>query len=205
MIDDMKKELKKDPSDFEARLNLIEAYMNEGHWDEILHTINDVEAHTKPKSHKTLRHFLRPVLKVIRGSGEAQYLETVLRLLERYDEDDTVAMKWLKKGRKDIEKRYHGGVFPSSVSYRDWWNGPHTEAPASYKDWTPGTILSIKDGKAELLLMSREDNAFLSVDEIILEEESLVSLSKGHDPQEGDFFEMFTQNAGDGITFVYHK
>ena len=202
-IQDLREQLEDDPQDLSLRAELVAECVNEGYWDDIIPIINAVP---HKGSHRTLRHFLRPVLQTIRDQGQAQYLGPVLKLLDWYDEDDTVAMKWLKKGRKDIEKRFHGGVFPSDVPYRNWWSsGPHTQKDT--RSWTPGRIIELSDERATLFLMSRENNGFLSVSEITINREGLNTLTEGQTfaQNEGDLFEMFSSSDGDSTGFVFHS
>jgi hypothetical protein len=72
------------------------------------------------------------------------------RILEYTPDKEDETYKQLKDYYDALAEcdRVDIGIFPLSVSYRDWWKGPHLDFPPGFTDWYPIRMDCIDDKSA---------------------------------------------------------
>jgi hypothetical protein len=83
-------------------------------------------------------------------------------------------------------QRTNIGIFPLSVPYRNWWNGPHLPFPIEYNgnkldSWFPVRLECVEKDKAYLIVAKLEDNkivyAEVTIPDVAVEPDSMGEIA----------------------------
>lgn len=203
-IEVLSQEAKRDPSNaFKWRDLIIECLHQGRERDVVLACTRAFTALDRTPSLPEKFHI--PVLREMESKGLVTLLEMICRDLDiHYDtKEDESLKRAVRRARRAISREFDGGVFPPSIPEEEWWSeGPHVFRGSADEEGTifPGRIIALKDGKAELLLMSiLTSSGLLETGTLEIDSDALGN----NKASEGDFFEVLI-NEDSPLVFAWH-